>query len=165
MIPKTLDVKVGEIENLTDYEQPLIVNYEVKGTVGTPTGKRLVMPADIFVAGATATFPHEKRELAVYFHYSQTVQDAMRIQFAKGFEVEAVPDSAKFSYSDEEAYMISMTKDDISYTTRRNHIRNEVIVPVKDYDALRKYYGQFESKDQESVVLKVKPVESAAAGN
>ncbi len=61
--------------------------------------------------------------------------------------------------------MISMTKDDISYTTRRNHIRNEVIVPVKDYDALRKYYGQFESKDQESVVLKVKPVESAAAGN
>ena len=165
MLPKTVEVTVGTIENLTDYEQPLIVNYTVKGTIGTPTGKRLVMPADIFEAGATATFPHEKRELAVYFHYAQYVQDAMRIHFAKGFEVEAVPDVGKVNYADEEAYSLNVTKDETSYTTRRNHIRGEVLVPQKEYEALRKYYAQFESKDQESVVLKVKPVESAAAGN
>jgi hypothetical protein len=146
MLPKTLEVKVGEIENLTDYEQPLIVNYSVKGTIGVFTGKRLVLPADIFEVGANATFPHEKRELAVYFRYSQVTLDAMRIHFAKGFEVEAVPDSAKFTYVDREAYTLGVTKDDTSYTTRRNHIRNEVIVPATDYDALRKYYAQLRAR-------------------
>jgi hypothetical protein len=38
-------------------------------------------------------------------------------------------------------------------------------VQQKDYDSLRKFYTQFESKDQESVVLKVAPAASAAAGN
>jgi len=158
MLPKTLEVKIGKIENLSDYEQPLVVHYEVKGTMGTPTGKRLVMPADLFEAGATATFPHEKRELAVYFRYAQYTQDGVRIHFAKGFEVEAVPDTAKLSYSDQEAYSMDVTKDDTSYMTHRNHARNEVLVAPKDYEALRKYYAQFESKDQESVVLKVKAV-------
>jgi hypothetical protein len=38
------------------------------------------------------------------------------------------------------------------------------VVP-KDYDTLRKYYSQFESKDQESVVLKATPAVAAAGGN
>lgn len=167
LLPKTLEVTVGAIESLAAYEQPLIVNYTVKGTIGTPTGKRMVLPADVFEAGATATFPHEKRELAVYFHYAQYQQDATRIHFAKNFEVEAVPDEGKYKYMDEEAYTLGVTKDETGYTTRRNHARSEVLVPPKDYEALRTYYAQFESKDQESVVLKVKPAAeaTAAAGN
>jgi len=38
-------------------------------------------------------------------------------------------------------------------------------VMPKDYDGLRKYYTQFESKDQESVVLKEAPAAAAAGGN
>jgi hypothetical protein len=161
-LPKTLEIKVGEIDNLADYEKPLIVHYDVKGTPGTAVGKRLVMPADMFEAGATATFPHEKRELSVYFHYASFTLDAMRVRFSKAFEVEAVPDTAKLSYAGQEAYALEVSKDDSSYTMHRNHIQNEVLVSAKDYEALRKYYAQFESKDQESVVLKGKPAEQAA---
>jgi hypothetical protein len=77
MLPKTREVKVGKIDNLTEYEQPLVFTTTWKGRLEQP-------PAS---------------------------------------------------------------------------------VRQKDNEALRKYYAQFESKDQESVVPEVKPVAEAAAGN
>jgi hypothetical protein len=162
-LPKSLEVKVGAIENLTDYEKPLKVSYTVTGTMGTPTGKRLLMPADIFLAGASATFPHEKREQPVYFEYPELVQDALRVSFPKGFALEAVPVADKFMFLNQEAYDITVTADATSFTTKRDHIQGEALVPVKDYETLRKFYSQFESKDKESVVLKMVPVETASA--
>ena len=38
-----------------------------KGPLGSSTGKRVLLPGDIFDANAKPTFPHEKREIAVYF--------------------------------------------------------------------------------------------------
>ena len=56
-LPKSLDVTVGSVQNLEDYEQPLKVSYGVKGDLGIVTGKRLIVPADIFESGSAATFP------------------------------------------------------------------------------------------------------------
>ena len=165
MVPKSLEVKVGAIEGVDAYESPLVVNYEVKGTLGTTTGKRLLLPADIFEAGATASFPHEKREQAVYFHYPQATFDAMRIKFPQGFQMEATPDAATFDLPGLEEYKLGVTTASDGFLTRRTHARGEVLVQTKDYDTLRKFYTQFESKDQESVVLKVVPAGTAAGGN
>lgn len=161
-LPKSLQVKVGTIENLKDYEKPLKVSYTVTGTVGTATGKRLLVPADLFLAGASATFPHEKREQAVYFEYPELVQDALRINFKNGYSVEATPGADKYKFLDEEAYDMSVTADANGFTTRRNHIQGEALVPTKDYATLRQFYAQLESKDKESVVLKVAPAATSA---
>ena len=48
MLPGGMDVKVTSVENLTDYDQPLKVKFDVRGAVGSSTGKRLLVPADIF---------------------------------------------------------------------------------------------------------------------
>jgi hypothetical protein len=163
MVPKSLEIKVDTIDNLQDYEKPLVVDYKVHGTLGTPTGKRLIMPSDLFEAGASAIFPDEKREQVVYFHYPQTTEDAMRVNVPKGFEVEAVPTEAKSSLSHGEYYSFVVTSDARGFTSRRLHAQNEIMVPQKDYDELRKYYSQLEGKDQESVVLKLAPATTAAA--
>jgi len=157
MLPKSLEVKVTEIKNLDDYEKPLAVSYEVKGSMGTPTGKRLVLPVDLFTAGASATFPQEKRELAVYFEYPEIVQDALRVSFPKGFAMEAAPTEGKFGIPQKAAYDITTTSTPTSYTTRRLYEFGEFLVPSAEYGTLRGFYSQFEAKDQESVVLKVAP--------
>jgi hypothetical protein len=164
MVPSTLEVKVTKIDDLATYEKPLTVDYEVNGRLGAPTGKRLVMPADLFEAQSTATFPDEKREQAVYFHFPHYGQDAVRINFPKGFDVEAIPDTAKFMFPSE-AYSLGVTNNATSFTARREHIQNEIIVLTKDYDALRKFTMNYESKDHESVVLKVLPAGTASASN
>jgi hypothetical protein len=163
MVPMSLEVKVNQIENVKEYEQPLVAMYEVSGTLGSPTGKRLILPSDLFVAGSSAIFADEKRLQPVYFHYPELTQDAMRINMPSGFTVEAVPTAAKLSMPNSEVYNFVATGDANGFTSRRDHVQDEIIVMPKDYDGLRKYYSQVGSKDQESVVLKVAPAATAAA--
>jgi hypothetical protein len=169
MVPKSLEVKVDAIENMQDYEKPLAVSYQVHGRMGTATGKRLILPSDFFEAGSSATFSDEKRVQAVYFHYPHYTEDALRINLPARYSVEAVPATAKFGLPQEEVYSLSVVGDTKGFTTRRVHAVDELFVLPKDYDGLRKYYTQFESKDQESVVLKVGPAatkaSAAQAGN
>jgi hypothetical protein len=155
-------VKVLSIQDLDAYEKPLAVSYEVKGSLGTATGKRLVLPVDLFEAGSTPAFPHEKRELAVYFRYPEIRQDALRIKFTKGFAVEAVPEPAKFTIPSRETYSLTVESTPTSFTTRRTYADGDVLVKPDQYAELRKFHSQFEGKDQESVVLKVAPVQSAS---
>jgi hypothetical protein len=165
MVPRTLQVKVDKIENLSEYEQPLKVSYEVTGTLGTHMGRRVLVPSDIFLSNSAATFAAEKREQAVYFEYPRVLRDAQRLNLPSTMSVEAAPNVARFDLPKEEIYALSVVSDPKGFTTRRDHIQNELLVLPKDYDSLRKYYSQFESKDQESVVLTATPAVAATGGN
>ena len=162
MLPKSLEVKVLNIQDLDAYEKPLSVSYEIKGSLGTATGKRLVLPVDLFEAASTPAFPHEKRELAVYFRYPEIRQDALRIKFTKGFAVEAVPEPAKFAIPARETYSLTVESTPTSFTTRRTYADGDVLVTPDKYAELRKFHSQFEGKDQESVVLKAMPAQTAS---
>jgi len=163
MLPKTLEVKVTEIKNLEEYEQPLLVNYEVKGSIGTPTGKRLVLPVELFEVGSTASFPHEKRDLAVYFSYPESVLDATRINLPSNLTVEGAPVSSNFDLKGVGVYKLDITQADKNITVRRNFAFAGIIFPVANYATLRTFYSQFEAKDKESVVLKM-GAEAGSAG-
>lgn len=163
MLPKTLEVDVDQIKNVDDYEKPLEVVYKVKGTIGNSIGKRMLVPGDVFLANESATFPHDKRESAVYFHYPQYLQDAVRVNFPSGLSVEAVPTSAKYSISNFGLYGIQYETTPTSVTSRRDFAFAEVIILPQDYGNLRSFYSQLESKDQESIVLKAAPIQSAGS--
>lgn len=163
MVPHSLDIKVESISSLTDYEQPLKVKFAVTGSLGTATGKRVVMPIDIFLAGDKATFPHEKRESAVYFHYPQTVRDAVRINLPAGMAPEALPDAATFGLQGDGGYKMAVASTPQQFTTRRDFAFNNIIVLPADYPKLRTFYSQMETKDQETVVLKRVQAEASTA--
>jgi len=165
ILPKTLEVEVASIENLADYEKPLKVSYSVKGTLGTPTGKRLVLPADLFTASDVAMFPHEKRERAVYFHYPEAMQDALRINLPKNWTVEAVPEAGKYELPKLGHYDMTITQTPANFTTRRNFVFGDFLVPSEGYGPLHTFYSQFEAKDKESVILKPAATAAVPAGN
>ena len=163
-VPHSLEVKVGKIENLSDYEQPLKVSFDVTGTLGTPTGKRLVMPVDLFESGATATFSQEKRETAVDFQFPQAVNDALRVNFKQGFEVEALPKADKYSLDKRALYTVTVESAPTSFTTRRGFAMGDIIFLQKEYPGLRTFYSQMQTTDKESVVLKAVPVVAEVKG-
>jgi hypothetical protein len=158
MVPKSLEVKVTDVSNVDVYESPLKASFTVTGSMGTPTGKRLVMPVDLFTAGESATFPQEKRDTAVYFNYAEYVEDALRVNFPAGFEVEATPAEGKFTIPKLATYDMTTTSTPTSFTTRRKFVIGDFLFMSADYGTLRGFYSQFEAKDQESVVLKSTPV-------
>lgn len=163
MVPKSLEIEVGEVGNLTDYEKPLTVRYTVKGGMGNSVGKRVMLPADIFLANETATFPHEKRDLAVYFPYTQMIQDAVRVNLPESLKVEAVPSASKLNLPNTAVYSMSITAADTNVTTRRDFVFGNILVMPKDYSNLRTFYSQLESKDQENIVLKNAPLPTTSS--
>jgi hypothetical protein len=157
ILPQGMQIKVASIEKLADYEQPLIVNFAVTGELGSSTGKRLLLPADIFEVNAKPSFTHEKRETAVTFQYPSMMLDAVRINFPATLSVESLPSSDKFRMRDLAAYDLTTASTPTSITTHRNYLLGEVIFMTKEYPELRTFYSKMETKDQESVVLTTAP--------
>jgi Domain of Unknown Function with PDB structure (DUF3857) len=168
MLPANTEVKIAAIEKLDSYDEPLTVHYTIKGPIGSSTGKRLLVPSDIFVMNAKPTFPHEKREVAVYFHYPHAVIDAIRIAFPPSFSIESIPAAAEESLPKLAVYTFKTESTPNTFTIRRNFVLGDILIAPKDYPQLRSFYGKFETKDQESVVLKVANADAAKpapAGN
>jgi Domain of Unknown Function with PDB structure (DUF3857)/Transglutaminase-like superfamily len=167
MLPAGMDIKLDHIENVDNYSKSLKVAYTVKGPIGSATGKRLLLPGDIFMANAKAIFPHEKRETSVYFDYASFTQDAMRITFPSGFALESMPAQADIPFQKTAIYKISGQTTPTSVTVRRDYAMGDIVVPAEQYKDLREFYSKFETKDQENVILKLSaaPAASASGGN
>jgi len=155
MLPNGMDVHVDDIDKLADYESPLKVTYTVKGSLGSATGKRLILPGDLFVASSEPIFTSDKREFPVYFHYAYYDQDAERIKFPAGFTLESSPKPAQSQYQKSAIYqyMVDNTPNTNSITTHRNFAMADIIIPQTEYPQLKTYYSQMAQQDQETVVL------------
>jgi hypothetical protein len=158
-----MDVKVASIEHLEEYEQPLVVNYEIKGGIASSTGKRLLIPGDIFEVNSKPTFPHEKRETPVYFNYGNMVQDAVRISFPASLGIESIPASEKVPLEKFAFYGLTTESTPTSVTVRRDFELSNTLYMANEYADLRTFYNKMETKDQESVVLKA--AAAAPSGN
>jgi hypothetical protein len=91
------------------------------------------------------------------------LQDALRINFPKGFELEAAPKSEKFGMEKRALYELDVTTAPTYFVTRRNFAMGDFLFPAAEYDKLRSFYSQRETKDKESVVLKMVPVTSGSS--
>jgi hypothetical protein len=92
---------------------------------------------------------------AVYFDYPQTVLDAIRIKYPSGFVVESLPPGETDPFQKIALYKFSTETAPNSFTIRRNFLIGDNVILPPDYKDLRTFYGKFESKDQESVILKL----------
>jgi len=165
MLPAGMEAEVTKIEQLYDYEKPLKVALKVSGPVGVATSKRMILPGDIYESRAKAAFPHEKRELPVYFNYEVWERDAVRYVLPAGMKVESAPATAQDKILESMLYDISSQQVTNTITVRRNLARNGLIYPVTDYPTIRTFYNKLQAKDQENVVLQPAPAATASAAS
>lgn len=170
MMPGGMEVKVHGIQNLEAYEQPLFVTLNVKGAIASSTGKRMLVPGDIFEFGAKPTFSHTKREQAVYFPYPYMLLDAVRVKFPAGFSVESSPAAEIIPLTEKGidgkpatagVYDLRTDATANSVTVHRNLFMGEVIFPMDEYPVIHAFYSKFETRDHEPTVLKI--VQQAAS--
>jgi hypothetical protein len=155
MLPGGMEIKVLSIDKLAEYEAPLALKLEVKGPIGSPAGKRLLIPGDLFETNTKSTFVHEKRELQVWFSYSYSARDVVRINFPTGLTVESVPPEGSLQMPKKAIYKMKASVDATGVTIRRDLYLAEVLYKTDEYPDLRTFYSQFEGKDQEPIILKV----------
>jgi hypothetical protein len=164
LLPGGMEVRVTNVSNLADYDKPLQVDYEVKGAIGAPTGKRLLIQANLFEVNTKPTFPESKREQVVYMHYPSYFQDAVRIKYPPTMAIESAPQTETDKMQNFILYTTSSKQAPGSITTYRNMQMGNVLYEVKEYPELRAFYGKLETKDQEPVILtRVAPGTAASA--
>jgi len=141
LLPTGMDVKVASIERLDDYEQSLKVTFDVKGAIGSSTGKRLLITSDIFETNSKATFPHEKREIPIYFQYPTWCR--MRSGSTS-------PQASPLSRSPPARSSSSRTSPSIRWRLNPLHqchrppqlYLGEIIFKAEEYPGLRSFYGK-----------------------
>jgi hypothetical protein len=162
MLPGGMEVKVSKIDKLMEYEGPLDVSFTVHGPIGSGTGKRLLVQGDLFTTNDKARFTLDKRQYPVAFEYAYNARDVVRITFPSSFSIESMPATASQTFRKYALYGMKSESGTNSVTVRRDLVVAEIFFDQKDYPELRSFYTQFESKDQEPVVLKLA---AAPAGN
>jgi len=153
-LPNGFDVDITDVKQLADYELPLVILFHIHGPLAAKAGKRILVPADLFQAREKAMFSEPKRDIAVYFHYAEWIADAVRIEFPENMNVENIPVKSVLRFEQKGMYTLDTSVAGNSFTTQRDYAYGMIVVPIEKYAALRDFYMQFESKDQESVVLK-----------
>ena len=152
-LPGGMEIKVAKIDNLTTAEQPLKVTYDVKGAIGSPTGKRLLVPANLFEVNSKPTFPQAKRDLAVDMRHPSQTQDAVRYTLPASMVVESAPTAGKESMPNAAVFDTSIKNAGNSVTVYRNFTMGRTMFFTSDYPELRGFYGKVEARDQETLVL------------
>ncbi len=152
-LPGGMDIKVVRVDHLTEPDQPLVVAYEVKGAIGSPTGKRLLVPVNLFEVNSKPRFPEAKRDLPVDMHFPSEVNDAVRFTFPATLVVESAPTPGKAQINGLAAFNTDMKSTEGSVTLYRNVVMGKTVFGAASYGDLRNFYGQIEAKDQETLVL------------
>ena len=163
LLPAGTNVNIEAVQNLEEMESPLIVTYDIKGTLASSEGKRLRLPGDLFESNSKPHFSSEKREIPVYFQYPNEVVDAIRIVFPEGTTVESAPAGESIPLQKSATYSLTTESTPTSITVRRDFVIGNVFYPAADYSGLRDFYTRLERKDHETVVLKASS--STAGGN
>jgi hypothetical protein len=153
MLPANMEVKVTKIENVKDFELPLKVAYEIDGPIGSSTGKRLLVPANLFEMNSKPLFPQAKRDVDVDMQYPSFVQDAVRFKLPPTLVVESAPTASKEMMKSLAAFQVNSVSAANSITLYRNLQLGTPVFTPSEYPDLRSFYTKLEAKDQETVVL------------
>jgi hypothetical protein len=153
-LPAGSDVEVKSIANVDNGELPLKLTASVDTHLGNSVGSRVMLPGVLFEANSHPKFPHEKRDQAVYFQYSEMMQDAVRYTLPAGWAIESAPAKEVLKLQSSAAYTLTSQQTPNSVTVRRDLLMGELYFPLKDYPELRTFYSDLEAKDHGSVVVK-----------
>jgi transglutaminase-like putative cysteine protease len=153
MLPGGMDIKVVSVQNLTDPDKPLAVNYKVTGPVGNPTGKRLFVPANLFETNSKPIFTKAKRELFVDMHYADQVQDAVRYKYPAGIVVESAPAADEVVMKNSAVFSVRNQQAENSITLYRNLTIGKVYFSPEEYPDLHAFYAKVDGKLQDTLVL------------
>lgn len=153
-LPEGVTADFDHFDGLDDYDGNLVATAKVSGTLGSATGKRLIVPALFFESRGKHPFvEQEKRATPIDLHYATTEEDDVSYRFSSGVDVATIPQSANVSWGDHASLQIRHIANGNSFRVTRNLVRNSAVLDAGYYSVLRDFYLQMSQADQQQIVL------------
>lgn len=153
MLPGGLDIHLNKFSNLDDVDKPFVLDYFIKGPVGTASSHRLLLPQSIFQVNEKQPFTAAKRTNFIYFHYPYREVDTVQFTLPDDIKVDNLPKAETTNVS---GFGVYATKDEVQgnkLTLKRELIVADLLRPADDYQKLKDFFGTVRSRDEDQALL------------
>jgi len=153
-LPDGTKAELDGFDGLTEYESDLTAHLKFSGTLGSTTGKRLIMPGLLFEARGKHPFvAEESRSVAVDLHYATMERDEVTYHFPPGVKADDLPAARNIEWDNRIGLTIEVKPADGAVTVKRMFVRTSALLDPSYYNNLRAIYQQISSSDQQQMVL------------
>ncbi len=147
-------IELADVKNWDDNAAPLVIDATVKiPGLGTPMGRRMLVPATIFQAYQVASFETAKRSNPVYFSFPYEETDDVKLHVPAGFKIETIPASKKVSPGAAVSYDLSAAQEQAAIEVKRHLAVGGCLYSAQSYGAFRAFFDTVKSDDESQIVL------------
>ena len=152
-LPTGSSFEVTSITNWDNKDVALHVEGSAKiPSLGTPAGRRMLVPASPFQTRQAAAFHPEKRRYQIYFNCPQEEIDDVKLKVPAEYKVESVP-PARQAKPGVVSYEISAAQQGNAVEVKRLLVLDGLGFPVSSYPALRNFFNTVKNDDDAQIVL------------
>jgi hypothetical protein len=153
LFPEGATLKLAQLTGHDTSQPELTARFDVTlPNVVSAAGSRVMLPISIFAAQATNPFAPTTRTNLIYFPYQSLEQDEVRLTLPEGVTVATLP-APKQLDAGLLNYKAATTREGNVVTFSRTATYKAMLVDVKHYGALRKFFSSMTAADQQPLVL------------
>jgi hypothetical protein len=152
-VPAAAEVELTNKPDWQASETPLVAEFDIKiPGWASSAGKRVLVPAGVFTAVEKHIFEHANRVHPIYFEYPYEKLDDVSIELPPGMQVDSLP-PAQDQQKGVVGYTLTVENGkDTLHLTRKLKV-NFLMLEAKYYPALRNFFQQVRTADEEQIVL------------
>ena len=148
---------------MNDPYSNLMAVVNLKGSLGTATAKRLILPGFFFETRGHVPFVNEEKRLEpVDMHYGDRVTDEMTYHLPEGVTVEGAPQDANIRWPATHFWSPRALRDRARSTIGQTLSVAFTFAKPEEYQDLRGFYQKVAAADQEPLVLTMSSAAAAA---
>jgi hypothetical protein len=153
-LPEGIESTFDHFLGTDDSEANLLAIVNIRGRIGSSTGKRLFLPGLFFESRAKHPFiAQDKRTTPIDVHYPETESDDVLYHLPPGFSVESAPESSDVTWKGFAVLRINSTVKDNSLEVKRGFARSITLLGPEAYNDLHDFYLKLAAADQQQIVL------------
>jgi transglutaminase-like putative cysteine protease len=157
-VPDGVEAHVDHFLSINDPYIDLMAAVTIKGSLGTATGKRMILPGFFFETRGHVPFVNEdKRLIPVDMHYGRRVTDEITYHFPDGATIEGAPQDASIPWPSHAALISKSVAQPGEITIRQTLLVGFTVAKPDEYQDLRAFYQKVAGADQEQLVLTMPP--------
>ena len=164
IVPDGVEAHVDHFLGLNEPDAVLMAVINVKGTLGTSTSKRLLLPGTFFESRQRLSFVSaEKRLEAVDMHYADRLDEEVSYRLPEGVAVEGAPKDTQVPWQGHAVYGLKTTIKPDVINVNRQIVRAFSLAKPDEYQDLRGFYQKVAAADQQQLVLTMSAQPAAPA--
>ena len=160
LLPQGGSAKLLSAEGWTTTEGPLKARFEIQvANFGSKAGQRLLLPVGILHLSGQYPFSSTRRTNPVYLEYPWESYETVKLVLPPGIQMESLPPASKVERGPA-VYQSSAQKEEKqgNVLELKRFVKMGVYyVAAQQYPALREFYQQIRTGDEQQVVLKLVP--------